>query len=192
MQIVLIAAQATDSPELTTLEALIQSAGLQVTFADRPPGAIGFLPCIAALDRTGVARACFGTGATVQDLQNAAAADDAPAAPRPNNPGNPYFGKTPKLTKDFWGHMLSVYIAIAPGGSATAKQAAGMSQLGRLLTSQTASPIVKAVEGANVVDPDDKNGDFLKMVGLLTSTNHEDAQLLMTPQELGAVMAAWT
>lgn len=108
-----------------------------------------------------------------------------PAVPTPNNPGNPYFGKTPKSPEHFWALILGVYIAL--GGS----NEAGMDRQGRLLSSKRAQGIIKIVEAVSFIDPDDKDGDFLKMAALLTTTKHEDGQLLIEVAEFDAIMAAW-
>lgn len=106
--------------------------------------------------------------------------------PLPNNPGNPYFGKPPKIPKDFWGLVLQVYIQL--GGS----NEAGLDRQSRLLTSRRAQPIIKIADSVDTIDPDDKAGAFLQMVALLTGTNHEtDSQKLMEAAELAAIMGAW-
>ena len=107
--------------------------------------------------------------------------------PVPNNSGNPYFGKKPLPVDEFWGLVLTVYIAVQ--GS----NAAGLDRHSRLITSKRAQPILELVRKVDLVDPDDKNGAFLKMLGILTTTDHEDGASgkLMTAQEVAGIMAAW-
>jgi hypothetical protein len=193
MRIVLVLGHAPDHPNIETLTALLDQSDVEWTSeAERPAGEISFIPCIAGLDDAGAARGCLGPSATAQQIQDLAAADSTPPAAQPNTPDNPYFGKKPKLTKDFWAHMTAVYIALASGADASEKQKNGMNRLGRILTSQIAAPIIKIADGVTWVDPDDKAGDFLRMVDLLTTTDHEDGEVLMTDDELTAAMAAWT
>lgn len=109
-----------------------------------------------------------------------------PPAPQPNTPNNPYFGKIPKIPKDFWGLVLGVFI----GGAGT--NAGGLDRLGRLQSSIRAMPIVKIIDSVSLVDPDDRNGDFLRLLTILTTTAHEtDGRFLLEPLEAGAIMQAW-
>ena len=110
---------------------------------------------------------------------------DPPPA-EPNNANNPYFGKTSLIPKAFWGLTLKVLITL------TGSNEAGLDRMARLLTSRRAAPIIKIVDSVATIDPDDKDGAFLEMAALLTSTKHEgDGGLLMTAQELAGIMAVW-
>ncbi len=112
--------------------------------------------------------------------------------PSPVNPGNPYFGKKPKRVGDFWGHVMAVYVAVANGADASEKQANGLDRFARLRQSRRTIGLADVIQGNDLIDPDDVGGDFLKMLGLLTTTKHEtDDQLLMTTTERDAIMLAW-
>lgn len=109
-----------------------------------------------------------------------------PPAPTPNNPDNPYFGKVPLIPKMFWGLVLQVFIVMRGSNEA------GLDRMARLLDSKRAVPVIKIVDSVSTIDPDDKDGAFLEMVALLTTTKHEgDGELLMTEQEVAGIMAAW-
>jgi len=106
----------------------------------------------------------------------------------PNNPNNPHFGKKPKTPKDFWGLVLQVYVARANGDNAQA-----LDRIDRLMSSRRAAPIVKIIDSVDLIDPDDRNGDFLRCFSILTTTDHEDltSGKLMTSQEATSIMTAW-
>lgn len=114
-----------------------------------------------------------------------------PPQPQPHNPGNPYFGKIPMIPKLFWSLVLQTYIAIAVGDDAPTKQANGLDRQGRLLMSKRAQGIIKVADAVDVIDTDDRDGDFLKMATLLTTTLHEDGQLIIEVAEFGAIMQGW-
>lgn len=96
--------------------------------------------------------------------------------PKPNNPGNPYFGKKPLPTKDFY---------------ALAWQALGTAKFNRLVTDSGFIWIDKVLSQIELVDPDDKAGQFLQIVAYLTTTNASDSQKMMSAQDVSAIMSAW-
>ena len=99
-----------------------------------------------------------------------------PEAPKPNNPGNPYFGKKPLATKDFW---------------ALIGQKLTPARFKRLTTDSHFLWIDKVIDKVNIVDVDDKAGQFLQMIAYMTQTIGDDAKVLMDPAELNAIMSAW-
>lgn len=104
-------------------------------------------------------------------------AQTSPApAPKPNNPSNPYFGKKPLPRDKFWALIGQVL----PGA-----------RYKRLKTDANALWVIDIVNSVDLVDPDDKEGDFLNLLAYLIGTDGEDAAKLMTAQERDAIMAAW-
>lgn len=96
--------------------------------------------------------------------------------PEPNNPANPYFGKTPMLTKDFWALVGNV---LTPD------------RFKRLLNDSHFLWVNKVLDSVTIVDPDDKGGQFLQVVSYLLTTNGDDAAPLMTKTERDSIMSAW-
>lgn len=96
--------------------------------------------------------------------------------PKPNNPGNSYFGKRPLPTKDFY---------------ALAWTTLGTTRFNRLITDPGFIWIDKVLSQIELVDPDDKAGQFLQIVAYLTTTNASDSQKLMSAQDVSAIMSAW-
>lgn len=106
--------------------------------------------------------------------------------PQPNTPNNPWFGKKPLPVDRFWGVVLTAYIA-STGGNA-----AGLDRFARLEESRRARAIIKIIEANELIDPDDKDGDFLQFLGLLKTTDHEtDGEKLMSSTDEAAIFAAW-
>lgn len=95
--------------------------------------------------------------------------------PKPNNPGNPYFGKRPLQTKDFFGIAGQVLGARYP----------------RLRNDPAFLWIFDVLSKVEIVDVDDKAGQFLGIVQYLTNTNAVDGQKLMSAQDLTNIMASW-
>lgn len=113
--------------------------------------------------------------------------DVMPIVAKPNNPGNPYFGKKPMLVGDFWGLILLTYVAMANGDLN-----AGNDRYARLTESRRALGIVRIIDGQNQIDVDDKDGHFLVFLNMLQATDHEDGSgKLMTPQEAATIMQGW-
>lgn len=100
----------------------------------------------------------------------------SPPKPQPNNPGNPYFGKRPLPTKDFW---------------ALVGQALPAARFKRLVNDSHFLWVDKVLDKVDTVDVDDKAGQFLQIVSYLTSTDADDGQKMMTAQEVQIIMAAW-
>lgn len=99
-----------------------------------------------------------------------------PVVPQPVNPGNPYFGKPVLKTAAFWvlvGQVLSA------------------DRMKRLVDDSHFIWIEKVIAETTLVDPDDKDGLFLKIVTYLTTTKADDTALLMDKAERDAIMAAW-
>ena len=99
--------------------------------------------------------------------------DDPP--PQPINAGNPYFGKTPLPAEQFIGLLWQTLGARYP----------------RLRTDPAFLGPFDTLLKVNIVDVDDKDGDFLKIVSYLQQTNAQDGQPLLSKQDLTAIMAAW-
>lgn len=104
--------------------------------------------------------------------------------PKPNNSGNPYWpGFYPKTQLGFWGLVQKIFIFMAGSNEG------GADRFNRLTSDPRASGIVKMIGASDTVDPDDKDGAFLSAVSFLTTTNAVvDNKLLMTAQEVGAIM----
>lgn len=98
-----------------------------------------------------------------------------PPPPGPNNPGNPYFGKKPIATKDFY---------------AIAGQALG-ARYARLRKDDAFLWIADLLGDITFVDPDDKAGQFLQIIAYLTTTKAADGQPLMSQADVTAIMALW-
>ncbi len=96
--------------------------------------------------------------------------------PQPNNPGNPYFGKAPLATKDFWALVGQVLPA---------------DRMKRLLNDSHFIWVDKVLGEITLVDPDDKAGQFLQIVAYLVGTAGDDGQPLMTKTERDTIMSAW-
>lgn len=96
--------------------------------------------------------------------------------PLPNTPNNPYFGKKPMAGKDFW---------------ALVGQTLSAARFKRLVNDSHFLWVDKVMQNVDLVDPDDKGGQFLAIVGYLTTTNGDDAALLLEKAERDAIMAAW-
>lgn len=96
--------------------------------------------------------------------------------PGPNNLGNPYFGKQPLETKDFYGLV---------------GQALSAARFKRLLTDSHFLWVGKVLDHVDHVDPDDKAGQFLKIIAFLQATDGDDAAKLITAQEVAGIMGAW-
>jgi hypothetical protein len=118
------------------------------------------------------------------DLQNSATDDGdgaytnpAPAddTPKPNNAGNPYFGKRPLAAKDFFAIAGQVLGARYP----------------RLRNDAAFLWVFDVLNKVEVVDVDDKPGQFLRIVGYLATTNAADGHPLMSAQDFASIMAAW-
>lgn len=96
--------------------------------------------------------------------------------PKPNNPGNPYFGKRPLPTKDFY---------------ALAWAELGTTKFNRLITDAGFLWIDKILSQITVVDPDDRAGQFLQILGYLTTTKATDGEMLLSQQDVAEIMGAW-
>lgn len=99
-----------------------------------------------------------------------------PVSSGPNNPNNPYFGKTPKPIGTFWALIGAVMSA---------------DRQKRLISDSHFIWVQKVLEKVDIVDVDDKNGQFVGIVHYLTTTLGDDGRVLMDPQELTAIMTAW-
>lgn len=99
-----------------------------------------------------------------------------PYVPKPNTPNNPYFGNAPMPTEQFW-----IFI----------QKMLGAARMKRLTADSGFIGIDRAMRSIKTVDPDDKDGLFLKLVSDLTSTSGEDGKLLLEPAERDAIMGAW-
>lgn len=97
------------------------------------------------------------------------------SATRAANVGNTYFGKRPLATKDFF---------------ALAGQTLG-SKYPRLRNDDAFLWVYDVLLKVEIVDVDDKAGQFLKIAYYLTHTNGADGQLLLSANDLTAIMAAW-
>lgn len=96
--------------------------------------------------------------------------------PLPNTPNNPYFGKRPLATKDFYalvGRTLSA------------------DRFTRLLGDKNFAWVLKVLDHVDTVDPDDKAGQFLQIIAYLTNTSGQDGKPLMETAERDAIMGAW-
>lgn len=113
-----------------------------------------------------------------------------PTVPTPNNHGNPYWpGYAPKTQLGFWGLVQKVFIFMAGSNEG------GADRFNRLTSDARASGIVKMIGASDTVDPDDRDGAFLSAVSFLTTTTAAvDNKLLMTTQEVAAIMQSsnWT
>lgn len=96
--------------------------------------------------------------------------------PKPNNPGNPFFGKQPLSTDKFYGVLGQV---LSPARYKRLRNDAGFLWIQDVL------------DHTDVVDVDDKSGAFLKIQTYLTTTKGEDGNLLMEKAERDAILAAW-
>lgn len=99
-----------------------------------------------------------------------------PDPPVPINVGNPYFGKRPLETKDFWALIGTELPA---------------SRLKRLVTDSHFIWVQKVIDQIVIVDVDDKGGQFLKIAAYLINTSGDDASPLLKQAELDAIMGAW-
>lgn len=99
-----------------------------------------------------------------------------PQASQPNNPGNPYFGKRPLPRKDFF---------------ALVGQTLSADRYKRLTTDSHFLWVKDVIDGIDLVDPDDKQGQFLKIAQYLTTTAADDGKPLMETAERDAIMHAW-
>jgi hypothetical protein len=97
-------------------------------------------------------------------------------APTPNNTGNPYFGKAPMTRTKFIAHLATTL---------------GPDRYNRIREDAVSKWVFDVVMSATVIDVDDEGGDFLSIVGYLTSTNGADGLYLMTSDELNNLMAGW-
>ncbi len=95
--------------------------------------------------------------------------------PKPTTPGNPYFGKSILVTKDFYALTGQVLAARYP----------------RLRDDPAFSWVKDVIDKCDVIDPDDKKGQFLQVLVYLQHTNAADSQPLLSPQDIAAIMAAW-
>lgn len=95
--------------------------------------------------------------------------------PKPNNANNPYFGKTPLETKNFFALAGQVLGANYP----------------RLRNDPAFLWVYDVLTKVDIVDVDDKGGQFLAIVHYLTNTNASDSQPLMSTADLASIMAAW-
>ena len=98
----------------------------------------------------------------------------APAAV-PNNPNNPYFGKKPLLTKDFFGLAGRTLGTRYP----------------RLRNDPAFLWVFDVISKVEVVDVDDAAGQFLAILKYLTETDAQDGEPLMSADDLEHIMAAW-
>lgn len=96
--------------------------------------------------------------------------------PKPNNPGNPYFGKPPLARKDFFALVGQILPA---------------DRYKRLTTDSHFLWVKDVLDGIDTVDVDDKGGQFLKISGYLTTTAADDGKPLMETAERDAIMQAW-
>lgn len=83
MQIALVVAHRGDAPEVATLAAALTAAGVPyVKLAEKPLGAISSVPCIAAIDDSGLAKHEWLAGKAIDkaELQAWAAMSGKPAA----------------------------------------------------------------------------------------------------------------
>lgn len=103
---------------------------------------------------------------------------DPPAIPepKPNNAGNPYFGKNILVTKDFF---------------ALAGRALG-ARYPRLRNDPAFLWVFDVLNKVEFVDVDDRQGQFLAILTYLTTTNADDGQKLMSAQDVTNIMSAWT
>lgn len=99
-----------------------------------------------------------------------------PPGPQPNTPNNPYYGKRPLATKDFYALIGS---ALDPA------------RFKRLLADSHYLWVGKVIDNVDTVDPDDRAGQFLKIVVYLTSTPGDDGKVLVEAAEIQAIMAIW-
>ena len=95
--------------------------------------------------------------------------------PQPNNPGNPYFGKKALQTKDFFAIAGQVLGARYP----------------RLRNDVAFLWVYDVLTKIEIVDVDDRAGQFLKIVHYLTTTNAADSQPLMSNSDVTSIMAVW-
>lgn len=122
------------------------------------------------------------SGANATTFENPASAVVPAAAPL--NPNNPYWpGYVPKSPDQFWGLVQQVFITLQGSNEA------GADRFSRLVNSGRAAGVIKIISAVDFINPDDKQGAFLRELAFLTTTKHEtDAQFLMTAQEVGAIM----
>lgn len=99
----------------------------------------------------------------------------APVSPQPNNNGNPYFGKRPIATKDFF---------------AIAGQALG-ARYPRLRNDPAFLWVYDVISKVDIVDVDDRGGQFLRILGYLTTTNAQDSSPLMSAGDVTSIIAIW-
>lgn len=99
----------------------------------------------------------------------------APPKPEPNNPGNPYFGKA-SITRDkFYGLAFSILGPAYP----------------RLRNDAAFCGVKDIIDSVTLLDPDDKAGQFLQVIGYLQATNAADGHPLMSAQDVQKIMTAW-
>lgn len=120
-----------------------------------------------------------GTIHGAKDNGNGTFTNPSPSVPTPQpiNAGNPYFGKKPLASKDFW---------------ALVGQVLPPDRFKRLLNDSHFLWVNKVLDSVVIVDVDDVKGQFLQIQTYLTTTNGDDAALLMTKPERDAIMAAWS
>lgn len=98
-----------------------------------------------------------------------------PPGPIQHTPGNPYFGKKPLETKDFY---------------ALAGTTLG-ARFVRLYTDPAFLWVRCVIDKCDVIDPDDQSGQFLQVLAYLQATNASDGQPLMSAQDVAGIMGAW-
>lgn len=97
-------------------------------------------------------------------------------SPKPNNPNNPYFGKRPLPRKDFFSLV---------------GQALPADRYKRLMSDSHFLWVKDVLDGVDLVDADDRAGQFLQIIAYLTVTMGDDVKVLMTANELTTIMTAW-
>ncbi len=124
----------------------------------------------------------------LSDIAISNVADDyeLPSPPPVVDAQHPYKDYVELRADQFWGLVTRVYMALQ--GSA----GAGLDRVSRLLMSKRTQPIIKLIDSLSIINADDKEGNFLEMYGILTTTNHEtDGHLLMEIAEASAIMTTW-
>lgn len=96
--------------------------------------------------------------------------------PTPNTPNNPFFGKEIVPGGQFLGVILGVL---------------GFARANRLMNDShfTAAKAFLTAQSV-LVNPDDKQGQFLGLVQFVTTTNGDDGAVLVTAQEIAGIRAA--
>lgn len=97
--------------------------------------------------------------------------------PQPNNAGNQYFGKRRVSGSIFIGMIIS---------------ALGVPAANRLMADPAFLAIKTWLQTSGViVDVDDKQGNFLKIVQYVQTTMGSDGRPLINPQDVATILSAW-